>query len=172
MSNRRKKSQAQLLPHPLTARPRPPNPDHILGTRRGLTLLGKTVCSTRSMKKPTEFDFASAATDANTPAVRKAAKPARKRRKLASAARRKRRPRASRKLRRASGIRETEEARALLEKQLHSLYWWVFNACKMRGFIRAKALEKLERVGETDSETHTEQDGSGRAHISTKKQAP
>ena len=41
---------------------------------------------------------------------------------------------------RSSGIRETEEARALLEDQLHSLYWWVFNACKMKGFIRAKEL--------------------------------
>jgi hypothetical protein len=28
----------------------------------------------------------------------------------------------------------------LLEDQLHSLYWWVFNACKMKGFIRAKEL--------------------------------
>jgi len=41
---------------------------------------------------------------------------------------------------RSSAIRETEEARALLENQLGSLYWWVFNACKMKGFIRAKAL--------------------------------
>lgn len=41
-----------------------------------------------------------------------------------------------------SGIREIEEARALLEKQLHSLYWWVFNACKMKGFIRAKGLHE------------------------------
>src|SRR5204863_9639451 len=44
-----------------------------------------------------------------------------------------------------SGIREAEEARALLEDQLHSLYWWVFNAFKMKGFIRAKALDKLQR---------------------------
>jgi len=42
-----------------------------------------------------------------------------------------------------SGIRETEEARALLQEQLHSLYWWVFNACKMKGFIRAKTLDEL-----------------------------
>ena len=48
-----------------------------------------------------------------------------------------------------SGIRETEEARALLEDQLHSLYWWVFNACKMKGFIRAKGLHQAveSRVG-------------------------
>ena len=39
-----------------------------------------------------------------------------------------------------SGIRETREARALLEEQLGSLYWWAFNAFKMRGFIRAKGL--------------------------------
>jgi len=44
---------------------------------------------------------------------------------------------------RNAGIRETEEARALLQNQLHSLYWWVFNACKMKGFIRAKTLDKL-----------------------------
>jgi hypothetical protein len=47
---------------------------------------------------------------------------------------------------RSSAIRETEEARALLENHLGSLYWWVFNACKMKGFIRAKALsEAAER---------------------------
>jgi len=51
-----------------------------------------------------------------------------------------------------SGIRETEEARALLENQLHSLYWWVFNACKMKGFIRAKGLHQAEesRGGRND----------------------
>ena len=42
-----------------------------------------------------------------------------------------------------SGIRETDEARALLQNQLHNLYWWVFNACKMKGFIRAKTLDEL-----------------------------
>jgi len=41
-----------------------------------------------------------------------------------------------------AGIRETEEARALLQGQLHNLYWWVFNACKMKGFIRAKGLHQ------------------------------
>ncbi len=41
-----------------------------------------------------------------------------------------------------SGIRETEEAHALLQDQLHNLYWWVFNACKMKGFIRAKGLHE------------------------------
>jgi hypothetical protein len=41
-----------------------------------------------------------------------------------------------------AGIRETEEARALLQDQLHNLYWWVFNACKMKGFIRAKGLHQ------------------------------
>jgi len=45
-----------------------------------------------------------------------------------------------------SGIRETEEARALLQEQLHSLYWWVFNACKMKGFIRAKTEDELQRA--------------------------
>jgi hypothetical protein len=56
-----------------------------------------------------------------------------------------------------SGIRETEEARALLEDQLHSLYWWVFNACKMKGFIRAKGLDELHRPTAAGDEPHTEQ---------------
>ena len=56
-----------------------------------------------------------------------------------------------------SGIREAEEARALLENQLHSLYWWVFNACKMKGFIRAKALDELQRRSASGDETHVEQ---------------
>jgi len=45
-----------------------------------------------------------------------------------------------------AGIRETEEARALLQDQLHSLYWWVFNACKMKGFIRAKGLHEAAEL--------------------------
>src|SRR5438132_13116134 len=59
---------------------------------------------------------------------------------------------------RNSDIRETEEARALLERQLHSLYWWVFNAFKMKGFIRAKALDKLQRSVAAGEESHTERD--------------
>ena len=55
------------------------------------------------------------------------------------------------------GIRQAEEARALLENQLHSLYWWVFNACKMKGFIRAKALDELQRRSASGDETHVEQ---------------
>ena len=55
-----------------------------------------------------------------------------------------------------SGIREAEEARALLEDQLHSLYWWVFNAFKMKGFIRAKGLDELERSTAAGDESHTE----------------
>src|SRR5436305_13292236 len=43
-----------------------------------------------------------------------------------------------------SGIREAEEARALLEDQLHSLYWWVAYAFKQKGYIRSKALDKLK----------------------------
>jgi hypothetical protein len=52
-------------------------------------------------------------------------------------------------------IRETEEARSLLEKQLHSLYWWVFNASKIKGFVRAKALGELQRPG-NDNPTNAE----------------
>jgi len=57
-----------------------------------------------------------------------------------------------------AGIRETEEARALLQDQLHSLYWWVFNACKMKGFIRAKGLHQtaeLRLAPATTSVTNT-----------------
>src|SRR5205823_13495646 len=48
-----------------------------------------------------------------------------------------------------SGIRETEEARALLENQLHSLYWWVFNACKMKGLFEQKGCTKLQSADST-----------------------
>jgi hypothetical protein len=50
---------------------------------------------------------------------------------------------AAKKTRHSSGIREVEETRALLEKQLHGLYWWVFNACRIKGFIRAKASDAM-----------------------------
>ena len=36
------------------------------------------------------------------------------------------------------GIRQAQETRSLLEQHLHNLYWWVFNAHKIRGFIQAK----------------------------------
>ena len=49
---------------------------------------------------------------------------------------------AMKKSHRGPRIRETEEARSLLEKQLHSFYWWVSNASKMKGFIRAKGLHE------------------------------
>jgi len=55
---------------------------------------------------------------------------------------------------RGRAIRETEEARVLLESQLRSLYWWVFNACKMKGFIRAKELyEAAERQFDANETT-------------------
>jgi hypothetical protein len=60
---------------------------------------------------------------------------------------------AAKKSDRGSGIRETEEARALLEDQLNNLYWWVFNAFKMKGFIRAKGLDELQRAGANGTET-------------------
>jgi hypothetical protein len=52
-------------------------------------------------------------------------------------------------------IREPEEAQAVLEKQLHSLYWWVFNACRIKGFIRAKAVDEMTS---DESEKQTKQD--------------
>lgn len=63
---------------------------------------------------------------------------------------------AVKKSRRASRIREKGEARVLLEKQLHSLYWWVFNAAKIKGFLRAKALGELQRPG-NDNSTNAEE---------------
>ena len=69
-----------------------------------------------------------------------------------------------------SGIREAEEARALLEDQLGSLYWWVFNAFKLKGFIRAKALDELERRSATGDETHIEQGDLADDHVSPKTQ--
>ena len=69
-----------------------------------------------------------------------------------------------------SGIREAEEARALLEDQLGSLYWWVFNAFKMKGFIRAKALAELQRRSATGDETHIEQEDLADGHVSPKTQ--
>jgi hypothetical protein len=44
----------------------------------------------------------------------------------------------------ASAVRETEEARGLLQDQLHSLYWWIFNACRIKGFLRAKQLDEMQ----------------------------
>src|SRR5207253_8071514 len=69
-----------------------------------------------------------------------------------------------------SGIREAEEARALLEDQLHSLYWWVFNAFKMKGFIRAKALDKLQRSVAAGEESHAERTDFAGDDVSPEKQ--
>src|SRR4029077_8916338 len=95
------------------------------------------------MKKPTDFDFANAAigSDANVPAKPGSLKRAHKRKKPAPPVTNKPR-RTAKESHRGPRIRETEEARSLLEKQLHSLYWWVFNASKMKGFIRAKGLHE------------------------------
>jgi hypothetical protein len=81
------------------------------------------------------------------------------------------RARTSRKLTRrmadaGSGIRDTEEARALLEDQLSSLYWWVFNAFKMKGFIRAKGLDELHHPTVPGDESHTEQGDLADDHVS------
>jgi len=53
-------------------------------------------------------------------------------------------PRRAKARRSESAVRETEEARSLLQEQLHSLYWWVFNACRIKGFLRAKQLDELQ----------------------------
>jgi hypothetical protein len=69
-----------------------------------------------------------------------------------------------------SGIREAEEARALLEDQLHSLYWWVFNASKMKGFIRAKALDELQRSTAAGDGSHSERGDFAADDVSPEKQ--
>jgi hypothetical protein len=92
-------------------------------------------------EEATDFDFANAATgpDANVLAKPGSLKRAHKEKKPAPPVTNKPR-RTTKKSHRGPRIRETEEARSLLEKQLHGLYWWVFNASKMKGFIRAKGL--------------------------------
>jgi hypothetical protein len=67
---------------------------------------------------------------------------------------------------RASGLRETEEARALLQDQLHNLYWWIFNAFRIKGFIRAKGLDDAATEGETLT---AEEDEFGEAIASPKE---
>jgi hypothetical protein len=59
-------------------------------------------------------------------------------------------------------IREVDEARSLLEKQLHSVYWWVFNACRIKGFLRAKALaeQTLPQTGQTSEPAEVGSAGS------------
>jgi len=53
---------------------------------------------------------------------------------------------------------------------LHSLYWWVFNAFKMKGFIRAKALDKLQRSVAAGEESHAERDDFADDDVSPEKQ--
>jgi hypothetical protein len=66
---------------------------------------------------------------------------------------------------RSSSIRETEEARALLEDQLSSPYWWVFNGFKMNGFIRVKGLDELQHPTAAGDESHTEQGDLADDHV-------
>jgi hypothetical protein len=47
-----------------------------------------------------------------------------------------------------ASIREIEQVRAQLQDQLHRLYWWVFNACRIKGFLRAKQLDDLDAESE------------------------
>lgn len=115
------------------------------------------------MKRPAKAGFVEVQSSRapSTPAKRRVgrrpAKPGRTSKKVASSGNKNTRLTAAKKSDRDSGIRETEEARALLEDQLNNLYWWVFNAFKMKGFIRAKALDELQRAGANGTKTHTEQ---------------
>jgi len=112
----------------------------------------------------------------NAPAKRRAgkrsARPRQKSKKFASSSNKNRRLTAAKKLDGGSGIRETEEARSLLEDQLHSLYWWVFNAFKMKGFIRAKALDELRRASANSRETRTMQHDFTEADVSPESKHP
>jgi len=113
------------------------------------------------------------ATQAKRPVGRRSAKAERNPTKSASASlAAKVKQSAAKKSDQGSGIREADEARALLEDQLHSLYWWVFNAFKMKGFIRAKALEELQRSTAADDESHSERGDFADADVSREKQTP
>src|SRR5216117_4297869 len=126
----------------------------------------KPSAKTDSPIPPSSDDSADVVRDSRTKPPRKQA---RRDGKLASAGKKIRRPK-EKTINRNSGIRETEEARALLERQLHSLYWWVFNAFKMKGFIRAKALDKLQRSVAAGEESHTERDDFADDDVSPEKQ--
>lgn len=70
--------------------------------------------------------------------------------------------RKSKSAKRRPGTSEAEEAQALLEQQLHSLYSWVFNAYKIKGFLNAKAIDKAQRENANSNTTSPrENDGSG-----------
>jgi hypothetical protein len=59
---------------------------------------------------------------------------------------------------------------ALLEDQLHSLYWWVFNTFKMKGFIRSIGLDELQHPTAVGKESHTEQGDLADDHVSRETQ--
>ena len=130
------------------------------------------------MKRPAKAGFVDGQSgrSPSAPAKRRVGKrpekPARKSKKFASSGNKDRRLAAARKSDRGSGIRETEEARALLADQLNSLYWWVFNAFKMKGFIRAKALDELQRADANGSGTRPEQRDLAEAHASPERKRP
>lgn len=113
----------------------------------------------------------SPATRAKRPVGKRSAKTVRNPRKSAAASfAAKVKQSAAKKSDQGSGIREAEEARALLEDQLHSLYWWVFNAFKMKGFIRAKALDELQGPTAVGDESHSERGDFADADVSPEKQ--
>jgi hypothetical protein len=130
--------------------------------------------TTRTKAGPADLQSGgSPAARAKRPVGKRPAKAVRNPRKAASASlAAKVKQSAAKKSDQRSGIREAEEARALLEDQLHSLYWWVFNAFKMKGFIRAKALEELQRSTAADGESHSERDDFADADVSPEKQTP
>ena len=130
------------------------------------------------MKRPAKAGFVdpqsgrSPSVTAKRRVTKRAAKPRRKSKKHASSGNKDRRLAAAKRSNRGSGIRETEEARALLKDQLNQLYWWVFNAFKMKGFIRAKALDELQHTGANGTEAHNEEHDFAEAPVSPQSKRP
>ena len=116
------------------------------------------------MKRSAKTDFADPTTAANT-----APEPGKRVTKRAKKHPSTRRKRPGKMPDGGFGIRETEETRALLEDQLHSLYWWVFNAFKMKGFIRAKALDELQQGSANGEEPRIEQRDFAEADVPLEK---
>jgi hypothetical protein len=116
------------------------------------------------MKRFAKTDFADSTTAANT-----APEPGKRVTKRAKKHLSTRRKRPGKMPDGGFGIRETEETRALLEDQLHSLYWWVFNAFKMKGFIRAKALDELQQGSANGEEPRIEQRDFAEADVPLEK---
>lgn len=70
-----------------------------------------------------------------------------------------------------SRIRETEAARTLLQEQLYTLYWWVFNASRIKGFLRAKELDVAQSVANASVDEAGEQIDANAARLAAPSHA-